>query len=262
MHLPENPGLAIILVGEDPASHLYVALKEKACEEVGINFEKYVFPISVSEEEILEKIETLNSREDINGILLQLPLPQQNADKLIAAITPKKDVDGFHPENLKKLETGESCPISPVVLGTLRLLDETQESFSEKKAVLVMSQIFARPFKAMLARYNILTEVVADSDPALAEKTKSGDIVITAVGKPNLITGEMIKPGAIIIDIGTTKVGKKTVGDVQQESVRQIAGWLTPVPGGVGPMTVAMLARNVVEAFLHKDKPPTLAPKN
>jgi methylenetetrahydrofolate dehydrogenase (NADP+)/methenyltetrahydrofolate cyclohydrolase len=255
LHLPRIPGLAVILVGEDPASYLYVSLKERACEEVGINFEKYVFPSSATEEEILRKIEVLNLRQDINGILLQLPLPGQNASKLISAINPEKDVDGFHDENLKHLAADEQCLISPVVLGVTRLIDETRESFSGKKAILVMSGLFAQPFVAMLSRYDIASEIISPNDSDFVKKTKSGDILITALGKPNLITGEMIKPEAVVIDIGTTKVGKKTVGDIDFETISRVASWLTPVPGGVGPMTVAMLTRNVVEAFLLQDKP-------
>jgi len=246
-HQAKKPGLAVILVGDDPASHLYVSLKEKACLSVGIHFEKYLFPASTTDEEILKKITELNQQQNIDGILVQLPLPNQDTDKIIAAINPKKDVDGFHPENLLNLENNKPGVISPVVLGVINLLEITHEPLAGKKAALVMSKIFARPFEAILAHKKIVTEIVSAEDLDLKEKIKNSDIVVTAVGKPNLITGEMIKTGAIVIDVGTTRVGKKVVGDVDQLSVEPVAGWLTPVPGGVGPMTVAMLLRNVVE---------------
>lgn len=247
-HLPNQPGLAVILVGTDPASHLYVSLKEKACLEVGIKFEKFLFPAFVTEGELLKKIAELNSRNDVSGILVQLPLPGQDTDRIIAAINPDKDVDGFHSENLRRLEAGEPCLVSPVVLGVMRLIEETRESLADKKAVLVMSEIFARPFRAVLTKAGAVVEVVLPTDSSLKEKTKNSDLLITAVGQPNLITGDMVKDGAIIIDIGTTKIEEKTVGDVDQTSVEGKTGWLTPVPGGVGPMTVAMLMRNAVSA--------------
>ncbi|MFH1088993.1 MAG: bifunctional 5,10-methylenetetrahydrofolate dehydrogenase/5,10-methenyltetrahydrofolate cyclohydrolase [Candidatus Uhrbacteria bacterium] len=246
-HLPKKPGLAVILVGNDPASHLYVSLKEKACLSVGIHFEKYLFPTSATAEEILNKINELNHRQNVDGILVQLPLPNQDTDKIIAAIEPKKDVDGFHPENLQNLENNKPGIISPVVLGVMNLLETTNEPLAGKKAALVMSKIFAQPFEAILSHKKITTEIISAEIPNLKDKIKNSDIIITAVGKPNLITGEMIKNGAIIIDVGTTRVGSKVVGDVDQSSVEPVAGWLTPVPGGVGPMTVAMLLRNVVE---------------
>lgn len=247
-HLPKTPGLAVILVGSDPASHLYVSLKEKACLEVGINFEKYLFPAFVTEEELLKKINELNNRKDISGILVQLPLPEQNADHIISAINPAKDVDGFHPKNLRCLETDKACLISPVVLGVMRLLKETGEPLTNKKIGLVMSEIFARPFRAVLQKAGAIVDVISTENKNLKEKTKDCDILITAVGQPNLITGEMIKKNATIIDIGTSKVNNKVVGDIDQTSVEPKVGWITPVPGGVGPMTVALLLQNVLVA--------------
>jgi methylenetetrahydrofolate dehydrogenase (NADP+)/methenyltetrahydrofolate cyclohydrolase len=252
--LDKKPTLAIILVGDDPASHLYVSLKEKACREVGINFEGWLFPEFASEEELLKKINELNSREEIDGILVQLPLPQQNANKIIIAVKPAKDVDGFHPKNLRCLETGKSCFISPVVLGVVRLLEETNEPLNGKKAILVMSKIFAQPFINVLNRAGVITELIAPENPLLKEKTKDKDLIITAIGQPNLITGEMLKDGVIVIDVGTSRLENKTIGDVNEESTREKTGWLTPVPGGVGPMTVAMLLQNVLTAANQKNK--------
>jgi len=247
-HLNKVPGLAVILVGNDPASHLYVSLKEKACKKVGIYFEKNLFPETASSDEIIKKIIELNERHDIDGILVQLPLPNQDTDKIIAVMEPNKDVDGFHPENLRRLETGEPCLISPVVLGVMKLLAETQELLAGKTAILVMSQIFAQPFKNALNKKEIKVEIVSAENLNLSEKIKNGDVIITAVGQPGLITGELIKSGAIVIDVGTTKVNGKVLGDVETASVEKKAAWLTPVPGGVGPMTVAMLVQNVIQA--------------
>jgi len=247
-HSAQVPGLGVILVGNDPASHLYVSLKEKACLKAGINFEKFVFPAAVSETELLKKIDELNNRKDIHGILVQLPLPQQNPDQIISAIDPSKDVDGFHSENLCSLESGKKCLISPVVLGVVRLINETREPLAQKNVVLVMSKIFARPFYTVLSGSGAQVEVVSPDSKNLEEKTKTADFLITAVGQPNLITGKMVKEGAIVIDIGTSRVGKKVVGDVEYTSVEKKASWLTPVPGGVGPMTVAMLLQNVLVA--------------
>ncbi|MFH1252851.1 MAG: bifunctional 5,10-methylenetetrahydrofolate dehydrogenase/5,10-methenyltetrahydrofolate cyclohydrolase [Candidatus Uhrbacteria bacterium] len=259
--LATKPGLAVILVGSDPASHLYVSLKEKACLTAGINFTKYLFLAQTTEAELLQKINELNQDQKINGILVQLPLPNQNADKIIAAINPNKDVDGFHPENLRRLEANETCLVSPVVLGVMELLKKTGESLNNKKAVLVMSQIFARPFTAVFNQQKIQTEIVSADDPNIFAKTKNSDILITAVGRPNLIVSQGLKNGAIVIDIGTTHLNGKVVGDVDISSIESTDGWLTPVPGGVGPMTVALLLRNVLAASKQHNLPPT-APKN
>lgn len=247
--LKVKPGLAVILIGADPASHLYVSLKEKACREVGINFEKFLFPPFSEEDEIIKKIEELNEKKDINGILVQLPLPGQNADKIIAAIDPNKDVDGFHPDNLHRLETNQLCLVSPVVLGVMRLIRETNEPLTGKKAALIMSKIFARPFRAVLARAGANVEIIAPEDQMLGEKTKNSDILIVAVGQPNFITGTMVKTGATVIDIGTSRLKNRVVGDVDSISVKTNTAWLAPVPGGVGPMTVAMLLSNTIAAF-------------
>lgn len=259
--LAKKPGLAVILVGNDLASRLYVSLKEKACLEAGIYFEKHLFLAEATEEELLKKIYELNERPEINGILVQLPLPQQAADKIVAAIDPQKDVDGFHPENLRRLEAGEACLVSPVVLGVMALLKKTSESFVGKSAVLIMGQIFARPFRAVLSQQKIKAKVISPGETNLSDKIKNSDLVITAVGQPNLITVGMIKPQTIIIDIGTTRLGNKVVGDVDAASVKSLTGWLTPVPGGVGPMTVALLLQNVLDAARLRNQPEA-KPKN
>ncbi len=243
-----RPGLAVLLVGSDPASHCYVGIKEKACAEVGINSEKYLYFASEPEEKLIEKIKELNSRNDINGILVQLPLPNQNKDKVIAAIDPAKDVDGFHPDNLSKLDSDEPHMISPVALGVMKMIESTGRPITKSRAVFIGSNLFAKPIAHLLQEHDVELETVDRNSPNLELKTQKADILIVAAGRPNLIKGNMLKPGAIVIDIGTTKVDGRIVGDVEFSSAEPVAGWLSPVPGGVGPMTVAYLLVNVLKA--------------
>ncbi|MBI4714002.1 bifunctional 5,10-methylenetetrahydrofolate dehydrogenase/5,10-methenyltetrahydrofolate cyclohydrolase [Candidatus Uhrbacteria bacterium] len=247
--LPSSPGLAVILVGTDPASHTYVSIKQRACEEVGIHFEKYLYSATESEEIIIKKIRELNARKDINGILVQLPLPNQDADRVIAEIDPKKDVDGFHPDNISKLKLGEPALAPAVALGILKLIDSTNEPLSEKTAMIISSERFAEPISALLREQGVASNVCPEEHSNLKEQSSQSDILIVAEGHPNFVKGDMVKPGAIVIDVGTTKVDGKLTGDVDQASVEPIAGYLTPVPGGVGPMTVAMLLENVLKAY-------------
>ncbi|MEK7516551.1 MAG: bifunctional 5,10-methylenetetrahydrofolate dehydrogenase/5,10-methenyltetrahydrofolate cyclohydrolase [Patescibacteria group bacterium] len=246
-----RPGLAVILVGDDPASHLYVGLKERSCREVGIRFEKFIFPAGVPEETVIETIEAVNGRSDIHGILVQLPLPEGlDENRVVRAIDPRKDVDGFHPENLRLLRTGNPRLVPGVARGIVALIEATGVPLAGKTAaLLVNSATFAEPIVALLRARGADSTVILAKE--VAEKTtemKNADILIVAIGQPKFIRGEMIKKGAVIIDIGTTRVGDRTVGDVDAESVATRAGWLSPVPGGVGPMTVAMLLKNVLEA--------------
>jgi methylenetetrahydrofolate dehydrogenase (NADP+)/methenyltetrahydrofolate cyclohydrolase len=242
-----TPGLAAILVGADPASHLYVNLKERACAEVGIHFEKYLFFATEPEEKIIKKIQELNHNPDIHGILVQIPLPSHfDENKIIATIDPQKDADGFHPENIKKLLAGKPAIVPPVIAGILKLIESTGIEMQNKKiTILTNSEIFAKPLEKIL-KNNQITAAITPADPA--PFTRDADIVITALGRPKFLTGEMIKDGAVLIDVGTTRLEDgTTVGDVDFESVKEKASWLTPVPGGVGPMTVAMLLKNVLE---------------
>ena len=246
-----RPGLAVILGGDDPASHLYVGLKERSCREVGIRFEKFIFPAGVPEETVIETIEAVNGRSDIHGILVQLPLPEGlDENRVVRAIDPRKDVDGFHPENLRLLRTGNPRLVPGVARGIVALIEATGVPLAGKTAaLLVNSATFAEPIVALLRARGADSTVILAKE--VAEKTtemKNADILIVAIGQPKFIRGEMIKKGAVIIDIGTTRVGDRTVGDVDAESVATRAGWLSPVPGGVGPMTVAMLLKNVLEA--------------
>ncbi|MEI6510581.1 MAG: bifunctional 5,10-methylenetetrahydrofolate dehydrogenase/5,10-methenyltetrahydrofolate cyclohydrolase [Candidatus Uhrbacteria bacterium] len=253
------PGLAVILVGDDPASHLYDALKKKACEEAGIRFELFLYPNDEPEQSLIAKIEELNARHDVTGILVQLPLPTQNADRVIAAIRPDKDVDGFHQENLKALREGRPGIVSALALGIMKLVDEAKrvspphrEEGSEivvaPRVAIVGSNLFAEPLRHLFAEQRADVERVDPKDDDLAAKIKTADVLIVAVGKPGLIVGSMVKPGATVIDVGTTRVGKRILGDVDAESVSSVAGALSPVPGGAGPMTVAMLTLNVLKA--------------
>ena len=249
--LQTKPGLAILLVGDDPASHIYVNLKQKACEEVGIHFEKCEYTANVSESELIKKITELNNRDDIHGILVQLPLPTQNANHVIAAIDPRKDVDGFHPKNLEALRANKPALAPAVVLGILKLIDKAVQGRERSglHATIISSDFFAEPLQILLREQQISSDIVRPSDPLFIQKTTEADILIVALGKPNLIHADMIKHGAILIDVGTTKVDGKLVGDIDRASVESRAGALTPVPGGVGPMTVAMLLLNTLNAY-------------
>lgn len=250
LKLPTRPGLAVLLVGSDPASHTYVGIKQKACEEVGIRFEKFLYFATEEEKMLIEKIRELNARSDIHGILVQLPLPSQDASRVIAKIDPNKDVDGFHPENLRRLKAGEPAIASAVALGVVKLIEMAERAErAEWGAVIVSSPLFAEPLITLLTEQGIEATVVDYADPALTTKTKMADILIVAVGRPGFITGDMVKPGAVVIDVGTTKVDDALMGDVNRASVEKVAGALTPVPGGVGPMTVAMLLVNVLKAY-------------
>ncbi|MBI5370283.1 bifunctional 5,10-methylenetetrahydrofolate dehydrogenase/5,10-methenyltetrahydrofolate cyclohydrolase [Candidatus Uhrbacteria bacterium] len=246
--LSSEPGLAVLLVGDDPASHTYVSIKQHACEEVGIRFEKYLYQADTITDELTKKIDELNARPDIHGILVQLPLPNQDTNQVIARIDPNKDVDGFHPENLQRLKAGKPAIASAVALGVIKLIGQATIK-ATGTAKIISSPLFAEPLSVLLAEQQMSSTVVDPNDPNLSEKTKTADILIVAVGRPGLITGAMIKPGAIVIDVGTSKVNGKLYGDVDRASVEPVAGALTPVPGGVGPMTVAMLLSNVLKAL-------------
>lgn len=248
-----KPGLAVILVGADPASHLYVSLKEKACDEVGIHFEKYLFFASEPEEKIINQILLLNARPDIHGILVQLPLPEQyDADKIIQAIDSKKDADGFHPENLKLLEQSHLILLPVTTKAVATLIKSTRVVLTDKNAIILAnSQTFAAPIKNYLENHGVPTEIIIYIPNVIIPKA---DILITAVGKPKIITADLIKDKAIVIDVGTSRINVgteetpvwKTVGDVDAENLKEKTGFLTPVPGGVGPVTVATLLENVL----------------
>ncbi|MCX6743032.1 MAG: bifunctional 5,10-methylenetetrahydrofolate dehydrogenase/5,10-methenyltetrahydrofolate cyclohydrolase [Candidatus Parcubacteria bacterium] len=232
------PGLAAILVGNDPASELYLKLKKNACEKVGIDFFSYFLDKNCSEEKILETINFLNNDPDINGIIIQLPLPDKfNQDKLIKAIKPDKDIDGFHPQT--KI-------ISPNVLGIMELLKQTKVDLKNKQVIILSnSEIFSQPFKKLLPKSKVEYLNPKSAIRNLQSELKQADVLVVAIGKPNFIKPNMIKKDAIIIDVGINKINGKTIGDVDPE-VDKVAAFRSPVPGGVGPMTVAMLLQNLI----------------
>ncbi len=248
-----NPGLAVILIGSDPASRLYVNLKKKACEKIGIEFHEYLMPDNITESQVLETIEFLNKDELTDAILVQLPLPKHlNTDIIIQAIDPQKDVDGFHPENIKKLIAGTSDFIPGLALGIWKLIESTQENLNNKSAVIVAkSDVFFQPLTKVLADQNIQAQLVDPKNPELKKYTSNADILIVAIGQAFFIKEDMVKDQAIVIDVGTNKIDNNhIVGDVDYTAVFEKVSHITPVPGGVGPMTVAMLLYNTVQ--LHK----------
>jgi methylenetetrahydrofolate dehydrogenase (NADP+) / methenyltetrahydrofolate cyclohydrolase len=248
--LPSQPGLAVLLIGDDPASHTYVHLKQEACIEAGIHFELFRYHKKVSETELIQTIHKLNHRTDINGILVQLPLPGQKTDEIISEINPLKDVDGFHKENIESLRKGTPCIVSAVALGVMRLIREAIGTDPlPPTATIISSPFFSVPLDLLLNEQGVTVTVTQAEDPDLIQKTKTADILIVAEGIPNLITAEYVKPNAIVIDVGTTKVEGTLQGDVDFPAVEPIAKAITPVPGGVGPMTVAMLLVNILKAY-------------
>ncbi len=245
------PGLAVVLVGEDAASQIYVRNKEKACEEVGFYSEVYRLPESTSQEELLQLIKRLNHDEKIHGLLVQLPVPAHIDEKaVIHAIDARKDVDGFLPENLGSLLIGEPAfePCTPK--GCIDLIKQTGIEITGKKAVVVgRSNIVGKPVAMMLLRENATVTICHSKTKNLKEELLTADIVVAAVGKSNFITGDMIKDGAVVIDVGMNRLENgKLTGDVDQASLERRDCWLTPVPGGVGPMTITMLMQNTLES--------------
>lgn len=246
-----TPGLAVVIVGEDPASCVYVRNKERACAEVGIYSEKHALPQETTQEELLALIETLNARSDINGILVQLPLPAQiKPEAVIAAIRPDKDVDAFHPVNVGCIMTGgyRFVPCTPA--GVMELLKTTGVPIRGKDCVIVNdSNIVGKPM-AMLLLHEHATVTVCHIDTRdLPEKTRRADILITAIGKPRFFGPEYVKDGAIVIDVGTSRdADGRLSGDVDFDRVAPKASFITPVPGGVGPMTITMLLKNTITA--------------
>ena len=247
------PGLAVIIVGDDPASRVYVNSKKKACEEIGIYSQEYALPENTTQDELLDLVEKLNGDTKINGILVQLPLPSHiDEEAVINAISPKKDVDAFHPVNVGKIMIGnyDFLPCTPA--GVMELIKESGIDISGKECVVVgRSNIVGKPQAMLLLHQNGTVTICHSRTKDLAEKTKNADILIAAVGKPNFITGDMIKEGAVVIDVGINRIApKKLVGDVDFESAEKKASAITPVPGGVGPMTIAMLMKNTVKAAI------------
>lgn len=249
-----TPGLAVILAGDDAPSHLYVNLKEKAANEIGIHFEKFLFSSETSFAEIIARIDELNHRSDIHGIIVQLPLPDGfPTDEIIARIDPRKDTDGFHSETLRHFLLGEfeACPVFPRAI--VELLRETKQSFhGEKGLVIANSELLGKVVVQALALEGLMCEYMLSSAARdrIAGKTREARVIVTACGVPDLITGEMLGENTIVIDGGISDVGGKVVGDIERKSVEEKAAFLSPVPGGVGPVTVAALLARVTDAAL------------
>lgn len=243
--------LAVIQVGNDPASTVYVGNKKKACEYIGIRSLAYELPEETPEAELLELIEQLNKREDVNGILVQLPLPaHMDEDKVIQTISPKKDVDGFHPQSVGALSIGQPGFVSCTPAGIIQLLKRSGVEMDGKECVIVgRSNIVGKPMALLMLRENATVTICHSHTKDLKEVTKRADILIVAIGKPKFITRGYVKEGAVVIDVGIHRgVEQKLCGDVDYEDVAPITHAITPVPGGVGPMTIAMLMNNCVEA--------------
>ena len=246
------PGLAVVIVGNDPASHIYVSNKEKAALEVGFNSFVHRLSENVSQEQLMALVEELNRSPEVHGILVQLPLPRHlNEKEVINAISSKKDVDGFHPLNAGALFVGDKGLVSCTPKGCMRLIQETGVSLSGKKAVVIgRSNIVGKPVAMLLLQESATVTICHSRTKNLKEELLQADVIVAAVGVPGLVTGDMVKEGAIVVDVGINRnEAGKLCGDVDFDSVAPKAGYITPVPGGVGPMTIAMLLRNTLDAY-------------
>jgi len=252
-----KPGLAVIIVGENPASQTYVRNKVNSALYIGMESRKIELPETVSEAELLSEIDRLNNDPQIDGLLVQLPLPKHiDEEKVIDAISYQKDVDGFHPMNVANLWLGKKSMIPCTPKGIMRLIKESGINPSGKNAVIVgRSNIVGKPVAKLLLDENATVTIAHSRTADLGAVTRQADILVVAVGRERMVTGDMIKPGAVVIDVGINRgADGKLHGDVDFESAEKVAGWITPVPGGVGPMTIAMLMENTVECYLEKMK--------
>ena len=251
-----TPGLTVILVGEDPASKIYVKNKEKFAKEVGMNSEVIRYPADLEEKKLLSKINELNKNDKISGILVQLPLPKHiDKRKVIEAIDHTKDVDGFHPMNVGNLSSGYDSSIPCTPLGCSLLLKKVEKKLSGKHAVVIgRSNLNGKPMTQLLLKENCTVTITHSKTKDLKKECLRADIIIAAVGIPELVKGDWVKKGAIVIDVGINKTEKGIVGDVAFDEVSKVAEALTPVPGGVGPMTIACLLSNTVECFKKAQK--------
>jgi methylenetetrahydrofolate dehydrogenase (NADP+)/methenyltetrahydrofolate cyclohydrolase len=245
------PGLSVILIGDYAPSQIYVKNKEKNSKEVGINSEVIKYPKDITEQEVLNKIKELNNNPEVSGILVQLPLPKHiNKEKITNAIHPKKDVDGFNPINVGNLASGYDAIIPCTPLGCLYLIKKIEKNLSGKHAVIIgRSNLNGKPMAQLLLRENCTVTIVHSKTKDLKAECQKADILVAAVGKANLVKGDWVKKDSIIIDVGINKVEEKIVGDVDFESVKEKVKAITPVPGGVGPMTIACLLKNTLECF-------------
>jgi methylenetetrahydrofolate dehydrogenase (NADP+)/methenyltetrahydrofolate cyclohydrolase len=246
-----NPGLAVILAGDDPASKVYVRNKTRACEEVGVRSQQIDYPATVTQEELIARIRKLNADPAVHGILVQLPLPKHiDSAGVLAAVAPQKDVDGFHESNLGALLAGKPRVVPCTPAGVMRILEHAGVPLAGRHAVVVgRSNIVGKPVALLLLQKDATVTICHSKSTNLGMETKSADILIAAVGKAKLITAPMVKPGACVIDVGVNRLPDgKLAGDVDFDAVKEVAGAITPVPGGVGPMTIAMLLENCVQS--------------
>lgn len=246
-----NPKLAVIMVGDDPASQVYVKNKSKACEKTGIEFEEYIFDSEITEEELIKTIEKLNKDDSVHGILVQCPIPKHiNTNRALRAILPSKDVDGFHPVNVGNLSIGEDSFVSCTPYGIVKMIEEYNIETEGKNAVILgRSNIVGKPLIQCMLNKNATVTVCHSRTKNIEEITKNADILIAAIGKPKFVKESMVKDGAVVIDVGINRMEDGSiVGDVDFENVEKKASFITPVPGGVGPMTIAMLLSNVVKS--------------
>ena len=245
------PGLTVILIGEDPPSKIYVKNKEKFAKEVGMNSEVIRYPADLKEKELLNKIKELNNNDKVSGILVQLPLPKHiNKRKVIETIVPNKDVDGFHPINVGNLSSGYDSSIPCTPLGCYLLLKKVEKNLNGKHAVIIgRSNLNGKPMAQLLLKENCTVTITHSKTKDLKAECNRADIIIAAVGRPKLVKGDWVKKDAIVIDVGINKTDSGLVGDVDFDEVSKVARAITPVPGGVGPMTIACLLNNTVECF-------------
>jgi methylenetetrahydrofolate dehydrogenase (NADP+) / methenyltetrahydrofolate cyclohydrolase len=245
-----RPGLTAVRVGHDPASEIYVRNKAKKAEELGLRGDQQILPESTSEADLLAEVDRLNRDDEVDGILVQLPLPKHiDPRKVIDAIDPRKDVDGFHPSNVGRLHLGRPvlAPCTPA--GCIRLIDSTGIPIEGQRAVIIgRSDIVGKPMAALLLQRNATVTIAHSRTRDLPDIAREADILVAAIGKARFVTAEMIKPGAVVVDVGINRIDGKLAGDVDFAAAREMAGWITPVPGGVGPMTIAMLMQNTLQA--------------
>lgn len=249
-----RPGLAVILAGDDPASRLYVRNKVRACEETGIRSIRCEFPSTVTESVLIERVRALNADHAVHGILVQLPLPRQvDAGRVLGAVAPAKDVDGFGVENLGALLAGRPKLVPCTPAGVMRLLEHAGVVLAGSRAVVIgRSTIVGKPLALLLLQKDASVTICHSKSRDLPEITRQADILVAAAGRAKLVSAAMVKPGACVIDVGVNRLSdadvNRLVGDVDFEAVKAVAGWITPVPGGVGPMTIAMLLENCIDA--------------
>jgi methylenetetrahydrofolate dehydrogenase (NADP+)/methenyltetrahydrofolate cyclohydrolase len=246
-----RPGLAVILAGDDPASKVYVRNKVRACEETGVRLQLFEYPSSVSENALLERVAALNEDAAVHGILVQLPLPRQmNSQKVLETVSPAKDVDGFHEANLGALLAGQPRFVPCTPAGVMRLLEHAKLPLAGRRAVVIgRSNIVGKPLSLLLLQKDATVTICHSKTLDLENIARQADILVAAIGRAKLVSAAMVKPGACVVDVGVNRLADGTLaGDVDFEAVKNIAGWITPVPGGVGPMTIAMLLENCLLA--------------